>query len=108
MDWGNALKLVPATSVSKHGTLAFAADGYFGEEKKQVHAVMDLAPIAYTWLAIVYGNGEAPWDLSKESRAAWMDTNAALDGVARAKKFLQKNAGVARAKKFLQKDAYTW
>ncbi len=91
MDWGNALPLTPVTYVRRHGTLAFAADGYFGEEKKEVHAVMDLASIAYTWLAIVYGNGEAPWDRSKETRTEWMDANAALAGVTRAKKFPQKS-----------------
>jgi hypothetical protein len=74
VDWGLALRLVEGDTIRCHGTGAFAADGYFfGDASLPVHPVMDLAAIAYTWLAIVYGNGEAPWDCEDISRADWVE-----------------------------------
>ncbi len=96
VDWGNALRLCPARSGRNHEPLALAADGYFGANvKKAVDPVMDLESIAYTWLAIVHGSGEAPWDRSDTVRSVWLDKNAG-------------DAGVARVLTFLQKPGYSW
>jgi hypothetical protein len=87
VDWGHALRL--KRRICQHGTAAFAANGYFGKSAVPAHPIMDLASIAYTWLAIVHGNGEAPWDHLETARTYWLDTNGGT-GVPHVKAFLER------------------
>jgi hypothetical protein len=71
VDWGLALPWRAAHNGAERGVPAFAANRVFSVDRMAVHPVMDLASIAYTWVAIVYGRGRAPWE-DELSRTTWL------------------------------------
>lgn len=95
VDWGLALPWLDKRNAAGCGTATFTADGFFNATTKAPHPIMDIASVAYTWLAIVHGNpyGEPPWN-DEDSRTGWLSAKR------RAKK---RWLGVAEVDEFLRR-----
>jgi hypothetical protein len=61
VDWG--LCADAGTDVVNRGVAAFAASAVFEQSSCVAHARLDLAAVAYTWLAVAHGSDAcaAPW-----------------------------------------------
>jgi hypothetical protein len=91
VDWGLALRWLAGTDAAGCGTAPFTANGFFNSKKKAPHPIMDIASVAYTWLAIVHGNpyGEPPWN-DEVSRTSWLSAKKSRVGVAEVAEFLDR------------------
>ncbi len=111
MDWGLALRWQAAgADAAGRGTATFTADGFFNAATKKPHPIMDIASVAYTWLAIVHGSpyGEPPWS-NEATRTRWLVTSTSLFGVAEVAAFLGRvyTQASVRSMSPLQ-DLYDW
>jgi len=86
---GAGLRRIFVDDAACRGVMAFAADGVFTQAssvKVKVGPHLDLASVAYTWLAIAYGDADCvpPWgssaaDALEIDRRLWLQDMAAKD-----------------------------
>ena len=113
VDWGLALRWLDGRNAAGCGTATFTADGFFNATKAP-HPIMDIASVAYTWLAIVHGNpyGEPPWS-DEDSRTGWLSAKRRAKkrwlGVAEVDEFLGRVYSLAGARSMPPlMDLYDW
>jgi hypothetical protein len=103
VDWGLALPWLDKRNAAGCGTATFTANGFFNATTKAPHPIMDIASVAYTWLAIVHGNpyGEPPWN-DEDSRTGWLSAKRRAKkrwlGVAEVDEFLGRVYSLAGAR----------
>jgi hypothetical protein len=110
VDWGLALRWLAGADAAGCGTATFTANGFFNSKKKAPHPIMDIASVAYTWLAIVHGNpyGEPPWN-DEVSRTSWLSAKKSRVGVAEVEGFLEGVYSLAGARSMSSLETlYNW